>query len=399
MNRIIRTSAVSLAVAGLIISSGVVTAAPASASETGPTPTGMSNITAVSKNGKLALGTLGGRTVVQDVSKGKTVRRLGTRYHSYEYKDISDDGRYVLYEKGADIGVVDVKTGKMRSAVTTKSGARIKPAWKATACGEDCYDSDRPTVRGAMSGNGRYVTYCANFKVPTRGDLYIKDMRTKSLKVMTDVCPMVGEMPNKKSMPYTIDISETGQVILVGAGNETGLGRLVLNRSTVRALPFPTGPWTAQMSEDGSALYFLEYAPNVPGDPSFGSDSIGKRYDVATGAVTSLAADDPAGLGVPGDFRIPDSLTRRGRYVSYSGAVGPNSATGLAQIGVYDRQTGTTKDLTPALDELGLPRLNPYLPASGVQHTLDYNTLISGDGKTAFFGGWQGWYKVPLQVV
>lgn len=42
-------------------------------------------------------------------------------------------------------------------------------------------------------------------------------------------------------------------------------------------------------------------------------------------------------------------MTRRGRYVSYSGSVGPNSATGLAEIGVVGRQTATTTDLTQPL--------------------------------------------------
>ena len=380
-----RTTAVGVVMVASLAGSLLVGTAPASASEAGPSPTGMSDIIAVSKNGKLVLGTRGARSIVRDVAKGKTVRRLGTT--APWYTDLSDNGRYVLYQKGATIGVVDVKTGKSRSAVRTKSGARIKAAWKAQGCGEDCYDSDRPTVRGALSGNGRYVAYCANLKVPTRGDLYIKDMRTKALKVMTGGCPMSGEEwnPDKTSLPYQIDISETGRVIMIKVSH-AGPVRLVLNRSVVRDVQLPWG--LLMMPNDGSALYYLSYTVS--------GDSIGKRYDVQSGTVTDLVVDDPAGLGAPGDFREPDSMTRRGRYVSYSGSVGPNSATGLAQIGVFDRQTGTTTDLTPALEALSLPRLDPFIPADGVQRTQQYDTLISGDGRIAFFGDWNGWYKVPM---
>jgi hypothetical protein len=380
-----RTTAVGVVMVASMAGSLLVGTTPASATEAGPSSTGMSDIIAVSKNGRLALGTRGARTVVRDLAKGKTVRRLGTT--APWYTDLSDNGRYVLYQKGATIGVVDVKTGKSRSAVRTKSGARIKPAWKAQGCGEDCYDSDRPTVRGALSGNGRYVAYCANLKVPTRGDLYIKDMRTKALKVMTGGCPMSGEEwnPDKTSLPYQIDISETGRVIMIKVSH-AGPVRLVLNRSVVRDVQLPWG--LLMMPNDGSALYYLSYTAS--------GDSIGKRYDVQSGTVTDLAVDDPAGLGGPGDFREPDSMTRRGRYVSYSGSVGPNSATGLAQIGVFDRQTGSTTDLTPALDALGLPRLDPFIPADGVQRARQYDTLISGDGRVAFFGDWNGWYKVPM---
>ena len=384
-----RTKAVGVMMVASLAGSLLVGAAPASASEAGPSSTGMSGIIAVSKNGELALGTIGARTVVRDLAKGKTVRRLGTT--APWYTDLSDNGRYVLYQKGATIGVVDVKTGKSRSAVRTKSGVRIKAAWKARGCGEDCYDSDRPTVRGALSGNGRYVAYCANLKVRTRGDLYIKDMRTKALKVMTGGCPMSGVEwnPDKKSLPYQIEISETGRVIMIKVALEP-LVRVVLNRRTVRDLPALHGTFldVPMMPNDGSALYYLEYTAS--------GDSVGKRYDMSTGAVTDLAVDDPAGLGAPGDFRTPDSMTRRGRFVSFGGSIGPNSATGLAQIGVFDRRTGATTDLTPALDALGLPRLHPFVPPDGVPFTQPYDTLISGDGRIAFFGGWNGWYRIPL---
>jgi hypothetical protein len=384
-----RTKAVLVVMLASLAGSLLVGAAPAAPSEASPSATGLSTVIAVSKNGELALGTAGGRTVVRDVSKGRTVRRLGAA--APWYTDLSDTGRYVLYQKGAAIAVVDVKTGRTRSAVRTRSGARIKPAWKAQACGEDCYDSDRPTVRGALSGNGRYVVYCANLKVPIRGDLYIKDMRTKALKVMPNACPMSGEAwnPEKKSLPSQIDISETGRVIMIKVSHEPAQLRLVLDRRTVRDVHLPSGSmWFAQMPNDGSAVYYLEYTAD--------GDSIGKRYDVPLGTVTDLATDDPGGLGTPGDYRTPDSMTRRGRYVSYSGSLGPNSATGLAQVGVFDRQTGTTTDLTPALEALGLPRLDPFVPPDGVQRTQQYDTLLSGDGRTLFFGNWNGWYTVHM---
>lgn len=388
-----RTSLLGMAMVACLAGS-LILGTPAGASETGPSLTGMSDIIAVSKSGTLALGTVGARTVVRDIVHGRTVRRLGARAHAYRYTALSDTGRYVLYQLGARISVVDVRTGKARSAVTTKSGARIKPAWKAKPCGEECFDSDRPTVRGALSGNGRYVAFCANLQVPTRGDLYIKDMRTRAMRILTDYCPMGGEYPNKKNLPYWVDISESGRVILIKSEDPDTL-RLVLDRRRYADVQLPSA--YAQMPNDGSAIFYSEPRPYTPGDPTTVADPFtAKRYDIATGTVTDLAVDDPAGLGTPGDYRIPQSMTRRGRYVSYSGSVGPNSATGLAQIGVFDRQTGTTTDLTPALEALGLPRLSPWVGPTGVQFTEHYRTLISGDGTTYIFGSANGWYKVQL---
>ena len=36
---------------------------------------------------------------------------------------------------------------------------------------------------GQMSPDGRYVAFCANLTDPARGDLYIKDMRTRKLTI------------------------------------------------------------------------------------------------------------------------------------------------------------------------------------------------------------------------
>ena len=150
------------------------------------------------------------------------------------------------------------------------------------------------------------------------------------------------------------------------------------------------------MPSDGSALYYGQAAPYTPGDTTYLYDPIGKRYDIPTGAIADLAPRDPAGLGTPGDYRTSDSMTRRGRYVSYSRSLSPNSAIGIAQVGVFDRLTGTTRSTgPPVLDALGLPREGPVAP-DGSRYTPQYRTLISGDGRVFLFGGTSIWYKVKL---
>jgi hypothetical protein len=200
-------------------------------------------------------------------------------------------------------------------------------------------------------------------------------------------------------MPAPI-VSEDGQAVLIGTVNAEP-ATLVLRRSEVRALP--AGATGHALSPDGSAVFYRT---------SPGADGVvpGFRYDVATGAVTATSVGDPisgyAGPTSAYDYRGWDSgqnMTRRARYVAFAGSVLPAGVppagtpwSFASQIGIFDRQTAITTDLTPVLIQLGLPRqFGPT--ADGSTQAYDYRVRISGDGRYFFVGSSStNWYRLQV---
>jgi hypothetical protein len=404
----VRAACLSVVVALALSPAGPVTADPVAGADlvSAPQEIGLGQVVDVSKNGRIVLGVdVSGRWVVRDVVSGKMLRKLK---YSSQNPGLSDDGRYVAYYRPggkkcatfAQPWVLDRKTGKSRLAAATKSGKPLTASWFVNTCGwEEWAQVDRPTVTtgtSQMSGNGRYVAFCANLRLSTRGDLYIKDLKRKSLAVKKGLC---GALDRDRSMPAPI-VSEDGQAILVRSYNAEP-ATLVLRRSEVRVLP--AGATGHALAPDGSAVFYRT---------SVGADGVvpGFRYDVATGSVIPTSLGDPitgyAGPTSAYDYRGWESgqnMTRRGRYVAYSGSVLPAGVppagtpwSFASQIGVFDRQTATTTDLTPVLTQLGLPR--QWGPtADGSTQAYDYPVRISGDGKYFFFGASATkWYRLQI---
>jgi len=364
---------------------------PVSAATVTPLP-GVSNVQLVSKSGRYVVAD--GR--LRDLRTSRILRNLpGTPV------SISDDGRYVTYavpKKTAtsvrgtpthrwdhlqvSIKVYDRRTRKTRTATTARSGKAVKPAWR-TPCvvGEDTCEEGlklewAPQLAGGqISGNGRWVAYCANYQTPDRADLYIKDMRTKRLAVRTGVCsPLDDYMNDRLQAP---SISENGATVLLPGLRTTGEegpghwapSKVLLNRSRV----VEVGGYSPTMTHDGKTI-------SIKG--AFASyDSDAYVYD--EGPVTWVhLGTGTATLASPTHLQLTmQNASRRGRYVAeLDSPTYPDF-----RLTVRDRALGTVTDLTPAVNAAGYALRDSTYPAP----------ILTGDGKTVFVQTQQGpWVAV-----
>jgi hypothetical protein len=395
-----------VALAGLLLSAGPSGAAtssqgPVAALAAAPVPTGIQVLIDVSKDGRIALGRLTetGPVVIRDLVTNKTLRTLKST-GSYTYKSLSSNGRYVSFNKSYKKGactysrpwVLDRRTGRARLAATTRAGRQLRPMWsQASGCAQfstaeasfGTYFHNGTVGPGQMSPDGRFVAFCANLIDPARGDLYIKDMKTRKLTIRPGICHWTSDVQEL----YAPHVTEAARTIMLPFNDQgSTLSHRVdvlLNRTTLRTVAVPDSE-RLMLTDDGSAIYYQVGGTNDAG-----------RYDTATAAVTPLFAGDPMRRDEiqPGkEYREPQGMTRRGRYVSYHGSrITDPSVDRVGLIGVFDRDTGVAVDLTPALIAAGVPLQitgNVVVPNSLIP------AEISGDGQVIFFPAATGWVSV-----
>jgi hypothetical protein len=381
----------------------------------------MSEVVDVSRSGRYVLGVLDGRHIIRDVVRDRTVRTLPSSSR-YTYYGLSDSGRYVVYTRTGsgnptmcnEPWVRNIRTNKARRADTSKSGKVLKARWSPTTTG--CHDgadwrSQITFSEPAISGNGRYVAFCANLKTPDRLDLYVKNMRTKKVRTWPGACAEATDVNGATVGPQPPQISETGRVVLLPGYHSTGEAvpnsaaagyhiwrpaRLLINRSELRT--DVGGAWP-MLTSDGSGVYSIGPTTcdggwsRCPGGPI--------RYDVATASIEVLPPGDPG----------PGPMSRRGRYVLViTGVPGMGEPPGVpascdwvwgrsdvvtgfaacwSPFGLYilDRTTGVRTDLQPLLgrdvSEIG------FMPVPGTPGPYGSyrvpgrpdHTRLSGNGK------------------
>ena len=395
MKRLIAVTASVLMVMAPGISTGAHgTLAPSAAAT--PVATGMHTILDVSKNGRIVLGKLTetGPVVIRDIVRSKTLRTLKSG-PAYAYKTISSTGRYVHFTKAytragctyARPWVYDRVTNRARLAAATRSGKALKATWTSpTQCPyisstESAFDMHFVGGPGQMSPDGRYVAFCANLTDPARGDLYLKDMRTRKLTIREGLCHLTAEANEL----YPVHVSESARTIMVLNNDEGSTASyradVVLLRRTVRnvALPGNAGARELWLTDDGRSIFY-----GVGSSPDAG------RYDTASAATSALNPGDPLRNEAlqPGDeYRDSVGMSRRGRFVSYHGSRMDPVLGEVGLVGVFDRETGQAFDLTAAS---GIPL---QVDTSPVPNSL-VPIQISGDGRVVFIG-WGGWATLP----
>jgi hypothetical protein len=366
--------------------------APSVVAPTGLTPTGMHMILDVSKNGRIALGRMSetGPVVIRDVVRNKTLRTLKSG-PAYAYKTISSTGRYVHFTRTytrsgctyARPWVYDRVTNKARLAAATRSGKALRATWTSPnqcpyiSSTEPAFEMHVVGGPGQMSPDGRYVAFCANLTDPARGDLYIKDMRTRKLTIRAGLCHLTAEANEF----YPVHVSEGARTIMVlhndQGSTDSYRADVVLRRRTVRnvALPGDAGARELWLTDDGRSIFY-----GVGSSPDAG------RYDTSSGATAALTPGDPLrneALQPGEEYRDSEAMTRRGRFVSYNGSRLDPNAVRVGLVGVFDRETGQAVDLTAAA---GIPL---QVGTSPVPNSL-VPIQISGDGRVVFIG-WGGW--------
>ena len=203
------------------------------------------------------------------------------------------------------------------------------------------------------------MAFCVNLTQPERLDLYVKDRRTGRLRTWPGVC---SEITSDFEWPTPPQLSENGKVVLLpglhASGEESDYFKWDPASMLVSfaALRSGVGGRWPRVTDDGSAVYSV--SPNscdttdtpCPGGPI--------RYDTATGTISALPATDPG----------PGPMSRRGRY-----AVSITGPTAGKSLGIYDRTTGVTTDLTPMFTAVGVT-----IPEGSAL------TRLSGDGRVVF---------------
>ena len=288
MKRLIAVTASVLLVLAPGISTGAHGTQALAPSAATPVATGMHTILDVSKNGRIVLGRLteNGPVVIRDLARNKTLRTLKSG-PAYSYKSISSTGRYVHFVKSytkdgctyARPWVYDRVTNKARLAAATRSGKPLTPTWtRPNQCPyisytESAFEMHAVGGPGQMSPDGRYVAFCANLTNPDRGDLYVKDMRTRKLTILQGLCHLTTEAHEL----YPVHVSESARTIMV-LHNDAGStlshrADVVLKRRTVQAVVLPgnAGARELWLTDDGSAIFY-----GVGSSPDAG------RYDTAS---------------------------------------------------------------------------------------------------------------------
>lgn len=320
----------------------------------------------------------------------RTLKRFTGRVRS-----ITDDGRYVTYIVDGPAGkapfvgrlkrvvkVYDRKTRRVRTATTTSGGRTLRPAWQGNCrategCGDDGFSiTDGPQLQGGhMSGDGRFIVFCANYSKPERVDLYIKNWRTKRLSVVRGACSYDRDADAGGDIIQPPLISENGGTILLAGPRRYGENvgswgpsKALLNRKRL----LEVGGITPTMTHDGQTI-------SVKGP--FSSDVVWDDavplpvtwYSVPTG--TSVAAS-PAGLQL--DMR---NASRHGRYF-----VNDYFSPALARrlLTITDRTLGVEYDLGAALAAAGYRLPNSSGP----------RPVLTGDGKVVFTSVEQGWVAI-----
>ncbi|MGV1004531.1 MAG: hypothetical protein ACOYEV_07130 [Candidatus Nanopelagicales bacterium] len=332
-----------------------------------PRPTGLTTLYDLSKNGRIALGVKGGRTVVRDVAHRKTLMRLPTGSR-YVYGDLSDTGRYVAFSYTPPGStscylpyVRDRKAKQARLVATDSAGQPLRPGWDAQACAApeaEVYLLNAVSYSApALSGNGRYVAFCADVAVRGRIDLHVKDLKSGDLRTWPGVCRVFwGE---DRTLPVAPQISEDGSVILLPGNYWKGEAAYQWMPASVvsdGALISDVAGGKPRLTADGSAVYYVSPLSYVsPDGVTEATGTAPARYDVQTGTTSALAPGDPGSA----------PMSRRGRHVVVAGG----SAT-APTLGVLDRTTAALTDLAPAFGTAGLG--------------VPYEATISGDSKVVF---------------
>lgn len=348
----------------------------------------------VSKSGRYVVQVVAGRLELRDLAKDKRVKRFPATAQASSVS-ISDDGRYVTYtvlgrgkvwvRTRRDVRVYDRRTGRTRSAATTKSGKALQPKWRTTCVGDFDYpgatsatvcDEGIPLTAapqldgGQISGNGRYIAFCANYIRPDRIDLYIKDWRTKSLQRITRGCSYARwpDPPEERILPPMV--SEDGRVILLPGWrgeSEDSAGCWEPSHALIRRRELiEVGGRSVSMTHDGQLISSVGL-PTGCDDGSAAAHAVW-WFDLATR--TSRPADQP-GLRL-----TMANASRHGRYVAWFeyGDQPMDPATGRypgERWLIWDRTAGKYFDLGPALRAVG------YQPGVG-------DPLMTGDGRTVF---------------
>ncbi len=341
-------------------------------------PTGLESVAAVSSTGRYIAGSAAdyGRWQLRDLSTGAQVALLPKKAGR---PSLSDNGRYLTYtmpvgEWGRHkVMLFDRRTRSTRDVTRLSRGAALVPSWNGyctlALCEEDQKLRYEPQLAGGqVSGNGRYVVFTANFRKPTRLDVYIKDVKTGALQVLKGA-GQVWLAEGDTAQLQAPSISENGATVLIPgrlesyeSGNTWQAGRALFNRTELVEI----GGIGNTMTRDGRTITINgAFAGTDEGTP------VGVQW-FSVDTRTSVPADPPQlrmNLG---------NSSRDGRYVLWKASMAD-------PIQIRDRTAGISYDLQAALTAAGYA-VNSLagIPGGFAWGIPDTKSALSSDGLVAF---------------
>jgi serine protease AprX len=359
----------------------------------------------------LVSGSTGRQVYVRDRQFGTTelvsadnVGRPGATYSTPG--NISDDGRYVVFESGAanlvagdtnncwDIFVRDRWTATTRRVSTTSTNAQV-------ACGTGLW-----AAQGRISGNGRVVVFSSSTPGLVSGDtnaatdVFAKDLVSGAVtRVSVSSAGAQGTVATGRTAhPAGLSVSADGRYVAFAsqlgglvAGDVDAIANIfVRDRTDGTTEAVDAGAGGArpngitngrpELSADGRYVAFVSDAGNlVAGSTgsSIGVTSVFVRDRQA--GTTELADVDTAGRPTPQGASTRPSISADGRYVAFASAdrtLVDDDTNGVSDVFVRDRTDGTTKRVSA--DAFGMEVSSASTVTEGV--------ALSGDGTVVAFG-------------
>ena len=359
--------------------------------------------------GDIVMGTIGRQVYVRDRQTGTTELISADAAGKYGNGsstggNISDDGRYVVFESASsslvagdtngcwDVFVRDRWAGTTRRVSTTTANAQV-------SCATGQYAD-----QARISGNGRVVVFASNQPGFVTGDtnsstdVFAKDLVTGAVtRVSVSGAGAQGTVATGQfAHPAGLSLSGDGRYVAFAsqlnglvAGDTDALPNLFVRDRTAGtteavdagaggARPNGTGGARPELSADGRYVAFVSDAGNLlSAGASIGTTAVFVRD--RQGASTELVDVDADGRATPLGNSTRPSISADGRYVAFASGdrnLVADDTNGGTDMFVRDRTGGTTTRVS----------VDPY----GIEAASSGNVVegigLSGDGRVVAFG-------------
>jgi hypothetical protein len=255
-----------------------------------------------------------------------------------------------IHARDASVYIIDVATGARTRIDADSRGRPLVPSWSGVEFEfstewNDFDDSPQLLITSAsVSKSGRKAAFCANYDVPAKPFLYVKDLVTGRLTRTKVVCGAVRDETDYLRGDRGPEISDDGRVVHVNGdefrqptgGPTTGWLSDTLYFTASGKSRTITG-W-GSMTRDGR-IVLMRVGVHRPGAADRTGGRVG-AYNVSTRRIVRLPGTHLIYGNDPFEFSAFDQASRRGRFI-------------VNDTSVIDRTYGITTDIRTILRQQG----------------------------------------------
>ncbi len=341
----------------------------------------------VSGNGNVVAYGSGERVYVRDIAAGTTTiasrasGAVGAEADGFAFNhDISEDGRYVVFESDADnLSSEDVddpdNDGESVRDIFIRDLQANTTELVSRGTGANGDPSEENSITPSISGNGRFVSFSSRGNSLSGDDdnslsnAFVRDLQTDTTEFVGRDDGANGDGANATNSAD--DLSDDGRYVLfysdatnlpgngAGAGNfflrdrQAGTTELVSRRENGDPVGSVFG---ADISGDGTVVYFVSSTNGVTSDDPDGQQDLFIRDLGADSTVLGSRASGGAPANSFTEFVA--ALSDDGRYVAFASDatnLSTDDEDGATDIFVRDLDEGTTTFVSRASGESGAP--------------------------------------------